>query len=105
MGHKLPHHTVSLTGSLTIRTANSVRAQLLDAVAKGHAVTVDCSGADEVDLTFVQLLVAARASAGRAGGGLALTQPAGGALMAALRQGGFINGDRDDDRFWTTGGK
>ncbi|MBF0561284.1 MAG: STAS domain-containing protein [Alphaproteobacteria bacterium] len=95
---------VAFTGSLTVRTADAVRERLLAALAESNRFTIDCSAAEDVDITFIQLVIAARQSAARAGGDLALAQPADGMLLAALRRGGFLTDDcvgTTESTFWT----
>jgi anti-anti-sigma regulatory factor len=53
-------------------------------------VLIDCAGADEVDVSFIQLLIAARRAAQRNGKQLRLAAPPEGALQAALTRAGFI---------------
>jgi hypothetical protein len=88
-----------LEGALTIRTIDTVRAGLVDALARHPAVAVDCSAATEVDVSLVQLLLAARA-----GHMLVLAQPLGEALRSALLRGGFLSEGQDtagpDAGFW-----
>jgi anti-anti-sigma regulatory factor len=94
---------VILEGALTIRTAEATYAKLLEA-ASLPAVEIDCSGATEVDVSLIQLIVAARASARQGGRGLTLAQPADGALREALQRGGFLAAGADpataDQAFW-----
>ena len=93
---------VSLDGVVTVRTIANARTKLLEALAEHSAVLVDCGAAETVDLTAIQLLLAARLSARRAGKDLSLTAPAGGALLAALEQGGFLPSSGADP-FWSGG--
>jgi len=89
---------IALDGPLTIRTIADVRAALLEALAGHPAVQLDCTGAESVDLSFIQVVLAARLSAAQAGRQLALAAPADGALRAALEQGGLAA-----DPFWSGG--
>jgi ABC-type transporter Mla MlaB component len=95
---------IVLDGVLTIRTTDEARARLTDALARAPTVSVDCSAATEVDVSLIQLLLAARRSAARNGGQLILAQPADGALLATLLRGGFIAAGGPsrgaDDDFW-----
>jgi anti-anti-sigma regulatory factor len=99
-----PAH-VALDGVLSIRSIDVVRGRLLDALAEHQAVQVDCTMAESVDLSLIQLLVAARLSARQAGKQLTLAAPAGAVLRAALVQGGFLPGEGTDqsgaDAFWS----
>ncbi len=95
---------LELKGALTIRTIDAARIDLVDAVARHGAITVDCSAATETNVSLVQLLLAARASAARAGHRFALSQPVGDALRTTLLRGGFLSDDPSipgrDDAFW-----
>jgi len=93
---------VLFDGARTVRTVANARASLLEALADHSALLVDCDAADTVDLTFIQLLLAARLSAQQAGKRLALAAPASGALLAALGQGGFLP-PSGADPFWSGG--
>ncbi|HYH22627.1 MAG TPA: STAS domain-containing protein [Azospirillum sp.] len=98
------HRTeIRLAGSLTVATAEAVHGRLVEAMAKGGTIVVDCDDADAVDLSFVQLVVAARAAAEAKGAVLALRSPASGSLLEALRRGGFLaghDGGCGERRFW-----
>ena len=91
---------VILDGGLTIRSIDGTRSRLAAALSEHMAVEIDCSAAVEVDLSLIQLLIAARRSASEAGKRLALAQPADGALRAALTQGGFLPAKEADAAFW-----
>jgi len=64
---------VALKGDATIAAASDIHAQLTDALHDGVAVTVDISGVERVDLSFVQLLIAATRSARRSGAELSIS--------------------------------
>jgi hypothetical protein len=87
-----------------VRTADDTRAQLLEMTRRHPALEVDCRGADEVDLSFIQLLLAARLSARLADRTIRLAHPASGALRDALQRGGFLTATTDqaaaDKAFW-----
>ncbi len=93
-----------LDGSLTLRTIETTRAQLLEMMQRHASLEIDCSAATEIDLSFIQLLLAARASAQSAGKTLALAQPAAGTLRDALERGGFLGAvpgqATADEAFW-----
>ena len=91
---------LALDGSLTVRGIAAVRETVLEALAKHAAVEVDCSAADAIDLSLIQLLLAARRSAQAAGKSLSLATPADGKLRRALEQGGFLPADGADP-FWS----
>jgi ABC-type transporter Mla MlaB component len=81
---------VTLDGPLTVRGIDAIQARLAAALTRHTIVTVDCAAATEVDLSLIQLLLAARASATHAGKTLRLGGPADGALHASLVSGGFL---------------
>lgn len=89
-------------GSLTIREIETAHSRLRDLLERHSAVEIDCSGAAELDLSAIQLFIAARQSARRAGKEIFLT-PASDVLRDVLSQGGFLNtaADRADGAFWS----
>lgn len=92
--------SVLLDGALTVRNIANVRGILLAALTDHQAVRVDCRAADAVDLSCIQLLLAAHRSASQAGKELVLAAPADGLLRATLEQGGFL-GAAGGDPFWS----
>ena len=96
---------LSFSGTLTLRRADAVCASLCEALGAGAPVEIDCSEADEVDATFIQLLIAARRSAAARGTPFRLSAPAGGAVLETLVRGGFFDPSREDATpeaaFWT----
>ena len=87
-----------LDGALTLRTADDVLARLRDMSARHETLEIDCDAAEEVDLSFIQLILAARTSAAMASRIVSLARPASGALLDALRRGGLLAGA--DQGFW-----
>jgi anti-anti-sigma regulatory factor len=91
-------------GSLTLPRAETIRSILAAALDEGAPIAIDCDGATEVDVSFIQLLLAARRSAAHRGASFALAAPAAGTLRAALERGGFlIAASKDaasDSDFW-----
>jgi hypothetical protein len=102
-----------LDGALTMRTVETVRATLRTALeslsgatSTGLAPTgfdIDCSAATEIDLTFIQLLIAARLSTGAAGRRLSLAPGPNGVLLDTLTRGGFRLVPEPGGRFWFAG--
>ena len=91
-------------GLLTLRTVEALQTRLADALATHDHLIVDCSAATEVDLSVVQLLLAARRTAADDGKTLLLAQPAGEALDKTLRRGGFLDpAGGGDIAFWLKG--
>ncbi len=89
-----------LEGAQTIRMADVTRAALLDRLAAHPVLEIDCGDVEDVDLSFVQLLLAARASARQANKTIRLNRPASGALRAALERGGFLDAQAAARAFW-----
>jgi len=80
---------LSLTGSLTTPRAEAVHAEVF-AVLSGHAnVAVDCSNASEMDVAFIQILVAAQRFAVKSGKTVGLAAPPAGILAETLKRCGF----------------
>jgi anti-anti-sigma regulatory factor len=100
-----------LEGALTIRTVETIRATLREAIepGPGASISIDCCNATEVDLTFVQLLVAARVTGQLLGKTVSLAGPPDGALLYTLTRGGFTvvgeseAGSSAPEAFWFTG--
>ena len=104
MSNRKAKRILRFDGSLTVSRAASVRSALLGALDAGPSISIDCGGADEIDVSFIQLLVSARRSAAARGKTLSLVSPANGALLQALERGGFLtvaaNGSPPDRDFW-----
>lgn len=91
-----------LDGARTLRTADATHAALSEAAARYDVLEIDASGVDEVDLSFIQCLLAARVSARLANRAITLVPPASGALLEALDRGGFLCGPSADRDFWSS---
>ena len=95
-----------IEGALTIRTADSALQRLRDLLEQHAAIEIDTSRASELDVSGIQLILAARASAGNAGKTLTVAQPLSEAVHAALVQGGFLDAGGAGDAtqsFWLGG--
>jgi len=97
-------HRLVLDGALTIRNMPSIHSRVLDAIRRHQTVQIDSAGATEVDLSFVQLLVAARRSAALEGRSLSLTDPATGPVLDTLTRAGLLDPKNPDlsgnEAFW-----
>lgn len=93
-----------LTGEMTLQSIESIHAKLLE-MAGEPVVEIDCEGVTEADLSLVQLILAARASANMSARAVTLAHPAAGALLETLQRGGFLSADPNqpsaDQAFWT----
>jgi len=100
-------HCLRFGGALTLRCVDVMHGQLLNALRAHEAVTVDCSQATEIDISFIQLLLAARRTARDWGKTLILAAPAHGPLREALIRGGFLSTldtqITKDTSFWNEG--
>ena len=84
-------------GALTMHTVDTVHATLREAIERPcsptgvpvTAISIDCVAASEIDLTFIQLLIATRLSAGRRDKTVRLAAAPDGALLDTLTRGGF----------------
>lgn len=82
-------YVLSLTGSLTTPRAEAIHLEVLAALNGHSRVTVDCSSASEMDVAFIQILVAADRFASQRGKTIALASPPAGLLAETLRRCGF----------------
>ena len=81
---------VAMPAALTIREAERIQSQLLQAVREQEKIVVDCGAATDIDLSFVQLILAARKSAAALGKTLTVIPPASGALQDILWRTGIL---------------
>lgn len=82
-----------------VRNIDEIHARLLDAYRNSDGVVLDLSDLADVDLTFVQLIEAARRTAAADGKAIALAAPAMGVLLDTLERGGFLR-SKQDNAFW-----
>lgn len=95
-----------LDGAQTVRTIQAAHERLLTAMAEHPAIEIHCHEVTELDLSLIQLVVAAKRSAEKAGKSLTLATPAAGKLRAALDQAGFLTaavGEAGGEAFWLKG--
>ncbi len=79
-----------LVGELTVKNIDQIRTRLLQAIRRNQAVSIDCTLASEIDLSFMQLVLSARKSANAAGKTVVLSRPAYGMLHERLLQAGLL---------------
>jgi anti-anti-sigma regulatory factor len=82
-------YVLSLTGSLTTPRVEAVHAEVFAALSGHPSVAIDCSNANEMDVAFIQILVAAHRFATRSGKRVALASPPTGLLAETLKRCGF----------------
>ena len=68
-------HTIELGQTLTIAVVDEIGRTLLDGLDRHQALAVDCDAATEIDITFLQLLIAAQKSAKNSGRQFGLKAP------------------------------
>lgn len=95
---------IEWVGEMVLARAEEVRDQLLTALTEGQPVQLDCSKITEADISFIQLLLAARSSAIRRSVPFSLKLPLSHPLQVALRRGGFLSAQPlPSDDLWTFG--
>lgn len=90
---------LAIDGALTIRTAGEATQRLRKHFKRHAKIEIDAAGVTEIDVSGIQLLLAVRASALKAGKALTVAQPLPEPLRAALQQGGFLAADGGES-FW-----
>lgn len=92
---------LTFSDPLTVRFIGSHQDALLGALVGHAAVELSLSPDAACDLSFLQLLEAARIYAGTAGRDLRLSRPADGSLLDLLQRSGFLSAmTAEDRRFW-----
>jgi hypothetical protein len=90
-----------LAANQTVRSIASSCGDMLQFIDANESAVIELAEDIEVDISFIQMIEAARIYADTAGKGLALAQPATGALLEALRRSGFLEGmSAQDTKFW-----
>jgi ABC-type transporter Mla MlaB component len=94
----------TLAGSVGVRDVARLAPELQQALSGAGPLAIDCTDLAEIDLSIVQLLVAAHKTAAATGKPLRLIAPTGGPLAALLRQAGFLTPDNrpltPEGQFW-----
>ncbi len=95
---------IECSGDMTINGIDEIHDRVNAGLRTAASVMVDCRAVAETDVGFIQLLIAARASAARRGVALRLAQPLAEPLREALERGGFTAGTGSPNAdFWTGG--
>ena len=104
IGHS--SQTLEITGDAGLRNAQEIATQLRQALADHSTITVVIDAVTSIDISIIQLLVAARKSALAAGKSVILSAPADGPLRRLLTQAGLVAADGQsktpEGDFWTT---
>jgi anti-anti-sigma regulatory factor len=92
---------VKLSGVIDIRSIDNSFMKIKEAAGDGASLEIDLTDVTDIDLTFLQLIEAARRSAAQVGSGIRLSRPADEIILETLRRGGFLNSPEDErTRFW-----
>jgi hypothetical protein len=95
---------ITLEPSATLRGIETLREQLLESFAEHSSIEIDASALAEIDLSFLQLVEAARIHAANEDKTVRLTRSANPALKALLDRAGFLTAPTADDlEFWFHG--
>ena len=87
---EFPTCRVVFDGVQTVRNIQAAYDRLSAAIAEHQTIEVDCEGIAELDLSLIQLLLAAKRSADKNGKSLRLAAPAAGNLRVAIDRAGFL---------------
>jgi ABC-type transporter Mla MlaB component len=93
-------HTLVLTGDAGIKSAREVADSLLNAIETYARIEVDTQTVSDADITTVQTLLAARASALARRKQLTLLAPLGAPLQSVLKQAGLLGATQEQASFW-----
>lgn len=101
-------HRLQFSGTITIRDIDVVREQILAGLGQNDRLEIDCTDVSEVDVSLIQLLLAAEISAAKAGKSLEIRRPYPEAIQQALTRGGFLGEAGTSDgipggNIWTKG--
>lgn len=94
---------IACSGPMTLAVLEETRDRLRDLLNAAKRIEVDCSGVTDASVCFVQLLLAAGASAAGRGIDLRIKQPVSTALQDVLERGGFVGtagSACDGQEFW-----
>lgn len=90
-----------LQSDLNIKNINQIYAEISSALSKRPHLSLELREDAAVDLSFVQLVIAARAHARGAGGQVSLVRAASANLLTVLQRGGFLqDASAEDLEFW-----
>lgn len=97
-------YRLNVPPSVTVRTVAAFRSDLRNACESHSSILLDIDSLEEADLSFVQVVYAARFQMDHAGGTLKLAGPAaaGNPLASLLKRAGFTSKPADID-FWFHG--
>lgn len=80
---------LALRGNLTVSRIDEICAEVLASLEAHSVVALDCAQAEEVDIAFLQLLIAANRAAEELGKSVRFDAPPSGVLADAIGRCGF----------------
>lgn len=96
---------LKLDGPCTIRNATDIHKDLLDFIGNNERISLEIAENADVDVSFVQLIEAARNYAAGRGKSLALSHPASDRLLDVLERAGLLDDPKSaTSSFWLNGG-
>ena len=92
---------LTLSAALSIQNASHIHQSILDGLSSNISTRLVLDPEAQVDLSFVQLIEAARRYAQEQGKTLTLASPAQGSLLDVLQRGGFLDEiSPETAKFW-----
>ena len=89
VGQQAAPHLIRIEGQTSLASAVAVKQLLLAGLASGADLELDLESVEEIDVTLLQSLWAARREARRAGVGFVIRSS--GAVAGAMREAGFAS--------------
>jgi len=83
---------LELSGAITLRDIKDVHLEVLARLKRHSTIEIDCRAVVEVDLTLIQLMIAADLTAAKSGKAVRLSQPYPEAIQQLLVRAGLLAG-------------
>ncbi|MBX4957866.1 STAS domain-containing protein [Rhizobium lentis] len=95
------YESINLPGVLSIRHVSELHSKLNGEFRSKNSISISIAAGAEADLSFIQLIEAARRQAKADGKTFSLSSPASGSVLKVLERAGFIESfDHEDLKFW-----
>lgn len=96
---------LKLDGPCTIRNATDIHKDLLNFIGENERISLEIAVNADIDVSFVQLIEAARSYAAGRGKSLSLSHPASDRLLDVLERAGLLDDPKSaTSSFWLNGG-
>lgn len=90
-----------LQQNLTVRSITAIQQTMLEYIDNNHSITIELPEDCQADISFIQLIEAARIYTGTAGKTIALEAAASGSTLDVLKRSGFLERmSAEDEKFW-----